>query len=225
MFLTPSAPPFTTHTQKPRGLFYWPFWGGCTGITLCCFVGYSTRRLVFSLPLRYFVRVFFSPFSIAITSLGEESANLSVFVRLFDLRLFGFVCFLFLFVFGKSCGLWLWHSLDFSLTFFIFSKVMMCRNLTADKATQYIPDYGMTNLLKAYNVFGARRSKYALLFAKGFTANRSWARAQHFLQECMCAYQISARSAGWSEHLLSAWRGVWSVKTLISIGFPSMAIE
>ena len=39
----------------------------------------------------HFVLVFFSPFSIAITSLGEERANLSVF----DLCLFGFVGFLF----------------------------------------------------------------------------------------------------------------------------------
>ena len=31
------------------------------------------------LTLCYFVLVFFSPFSIAITSLGEERANLSVF--------------------------------------------------------------------------------------------------------------------------------------------------
>ena len=36
----------------------------------------------------------------------------------FSCRLFGFVCFLFLLVSGKCCGLWLWHSLDFSLTFF-----------------------------------------------------------------------------------------------------------
>ena len=48
---------------------------------------------------------FFSPFSIAITSLGEERAYLSTFVRLFDLRLFGFVCFLFLLVSAKDCGL------------------------------------------------------------------------------------------------------------------------
>ena len=41
-----------------------------------------------------------------------------LFVHLFDLRLFGFVGFLFLLVSGKGCGLWLWHSLDFSLTFF-----------------------------------------------------------------------------------------------------------
>ena len=40
---------------------------------------YSTRRFVLCLILCYFVLVFFSPFSIAITSLGEERANLSAF--------------------------------------------------------------------------------------------------------------------------------------------------
>ena len=40
---------------------------------------YSTRRFVLCLALYYFVLVFFSPFSIAITSLGEERANLSAF--------------------------------------------------------------------------------------------------------------------------------------------------
>ena len=63
---------------------------------------YSTRRFVLYLTLCYFVLVFFSPFSITITSL----------------RLFGFVCFLFLLVSGKGCSLWLLHSLNFSLTFF-----------------------------------------------------------------------------------------------------------
>ena len=49
---------------------------------------------------------FFNPFSIAITSLGEErDLVLVLFVRLFDLRLFGFVCFLFLLVSEKGCGL------------------------------------------------------------------------------------------------------------------------
>ena len=58
-------------------------------------------------------------FSIAITSLGEERANLSAFrtfvrfVRLFDLCLFEFVGFFFL----------LWHFLDFSLTFFATKNV------------------------------------------------------------------------------------------------------
>ena len=40
---------------------------------------YSKRRFVLCLTLCYFVLVFFSPFSVAITSLGEERANLSAF--------------------------------------------------------------------------------------------------------------------------------------------------
>ena len=63
---------------------------------------YSTRRFVLCLTLCYFVLVVFSPFSNAITSLGEKWANLTAI----------------LLVSGKGCGLWLWHSLDFSLTFF-----------------------------------------------------------------------------------------------------------
>ena len=53
--------------------------GPDVGLILCCFVVYSTRRFVLCLILCYFVLVFFSPFSIAITSLGEERANLSAF--------------------------------------------------------------------------------------------------------------------------------------------------
>ena len=48
-------------------------------LTLCCFVVYSTRRFVVCLSVCHFVLLFFSPFSIAITSLGEERANLSAF--------------------------------------------------------------------------------------------------------------------------------------------------
>ena len=53
--------------------------GPDVSLTLCCFVVYSTRRFVLCLTLCYFVLVFLSPFSIAITSLGEERANLSAF--------------------------------------------------------------------------------------------------------------------------------------------------
>ena len=53
-----------------------------------------------------FVLVFFSPFSIAITSLGEERELILVlFVRLFGLCLFRSVGFLFLLGSGKCCGL------------------------------------------------------------------------------------------------------------------------
>ena len=40
---------------------------------------YSTKRFVLCLTLCHFVLVFFSPFSIAITTLGKERANLSAF--------------------------------------------------------------------------------------------------------------------------------------------------
>ena len=53
--------------------------GPGVGLTLCCLVVYSTRRFVLYLTLCHFVLVFFSPFSIAITSLGKEIANLSAF--------------------------------------------------------------------------------------------------------------------------------------------------
>ena len=50
--------------------------------------------------------------------LGKRELILVLFVRLFDLCLFGFVGFLFLLGSRKGCGLWLWHCLGFSLTFF-----------------------------------------------------------------------------------------------------------
>ena len=53
----------------------------CKGVslTLCCFVVYSTRRFVVCRSVYHFVLVFFSPFSVAITSLGKERADLSAF--------------------------------------------------------------------------------------------------------------------------------------------------
>ena len=49
---------------------------------------------------------FFSPFCVAITSLEEEEELILVlFVRVFDLHMFDFVCFIFLLVSGKGCGL------------------------------------------------------------------------------------------------------------------------
>ena len=49
--------------------------------------------------------------------LGKRELILVLLVRLFGLCLFRFVGFLFLLGSGKGWGLWLWHSLDFSLTF------------------------------------------------------------------------------------------------------------
>ena len=52
---------------------------------------YSVRPFVVCLTLCHFVLVFFSPFSIAITSLGEERANLSAF-RMFDRFVLVWIC-------------------------------------------------------------------------------------------------------------------------------------
>ena len=61
---------------------------------------YSTRRFVLSIALYYFVLVFFSPFSIAITSLGEERVNCSAFRTLIR---FGLVWFC---LFSFPLGVW-----------------------------------------------------------------------------------------------------------------------
>ena len=52
---------------------------------------YSARRFVVCLTLCHFVLVFFSLFSIAITSLGEERANLSAF-RMLDRFVLVWIC-------------------------------------------------------------------------------------------------------------------------------------
>ena len=66
---------------------------------------YSTRRFVLCLTLCYFVFVFFSPFSIAITSPGEESANFSAFRTFVPFVLVLYCRFPLLLVSGKGCGL------------------------------------------------------------------------------------------------------------------------
>ena len=52
---------------------------------------YSTRRFVVCLSMCHFVLVFFSPFSIVITSLGEERANHSAF-RTFVRFVLAWIC-------------------------------------------------------------------------------------------------------------------------------------
>ena len=71
--------------------------------------------------LCHFVLVFLRPFSIAITSLGEERANLNAF-RTFVPFVLVWIC-----RFPLPLGVWerLWHSLDFSLTFFFFIKLYL----------------------------------------------------------------------------------------------------
>ena len=71
---------------------------------------YSTRRLVLCLTLCYFVLVFFSPFSIGITSLGEERANLSPFRT--------FVRFVVVWICRYPLPLGVWEGLRFVIVAF-----------------------------------------------------------------------------------------------------------
>ena len=58
---------------------------------------------------------------------------------LFGLCLFRFVGCLFLLGSGKGCGLWLWHSLDFSLTLFFIMSI------SEEKKTEVIEDFSSTS--------------------------------------------------------------------------------
>ena len=84
---------------------------------------YSTRRFVICVTVYHFVLVIYSPFSIAITLLGEERANLSAFHT--------FVRFVLVWMcrFPIPLGVWeglrflIVDSLDFSLTLFFKKKL------------------------------------------------------------------------------------------------------
>ena len=69
---------------------------------------YSTWRFVLSLALCYFVLVFSCVFQafleMRLPRLGKRKLILVLFVRLFDLHLFGFVCFFFLLGLGSTAA-------------------------------------------------------------------------------------------------------------------------
>ena len=81
---------------------------------------YSTRRFVLCLTLCYFVLVFFSPFSIGISSLGEERANLSAF--------HAFVRFVLVWFCRFPIPLGVWEGLRFVIVAFtgLFSYPFLC---------------------------------------------------------------------------------------------------
>ena len=62
-------------------------------------------NLFYVLPCVILFLCFSVLISLRLPRLGKRELILVLFVRLFDLRLFGFVCFLFLLVSGKGCDL------------------------------------------------------------------------------------------------------------------------
>ena len=65
----------------------------------------STSRYFDDLPCCIFFLCFSVLLALRLPRLGKRELILVLFVRLFDLCLFGFVGFLFLLVSGKGCGL------------------------------------------------------------------------------------------------------------------------
>ena len=93
-------------------------------VFFCCvflfFFFFLRGDLFYVLPCVILFLCFSVLLALRLPRLWKRALILVIFVRLFDLRLFYFVCFLFLLVSGKGCGLWLLHSLEFSLTFFCY---------------------------------------------------------------------------------------------------------
>ena len=85
--------------------------GPGVSLALCCLWYIQRDDLFYVLPCVIFFLCFLV-LALRLPRLGKRELILVLFVRLFDLCLFGFVGFLFLLVSGKGCGLWLWHSLD-----------------------------------------------------------------------------------------------------------------
>ena len=61
--------------------------------------------LLYVLPCVILFLCFSVLLALRLPRLGKRELILVLYVRLFELRLFGFVSFLFLLVFGKGCGL------------------------------------------------------------------------------------------------------------------------
>ena len=91
---------------------------------------YSTRRFVACLSMCHFVLVFFSPFSIAITSLGEERANISAFRT--------FVRFVLVWICRFPLPLGVWEGLRFVIVapLGLFSYLFLERDRQTDRERQ-----------------------------------------------------------------------------------------
>ena len=87
-------PPVVYSTDRSKAEFQ---------VLVLLFVIYSTRRFVVCLSMCHFVLVFFIFLVLRLPRLGKRELILVLFVRLFDLCLFGFVGFLFL---GVWEGMW-----------------------------------------------------------------------------------------------------------------------
>ena len=76
--------------------------------------------LFYVLPCVILLLCFSVLLALRLPRLGKRELILELFVRLFDLCLFGFVCFLFFLVSGRSCGLIMIVALPILFSYFFF---------------------------------------------------------------------------------------------------------
>ena len=148
--------------------------------------------LFYVFTLCYFVLVFFSSFSIAITSFEEErELVLVLFVRLFNLRLFWFCQFPL--PLGVWEGLRLWHILDFSLTLFAYVQADLDRRNLSMLEDKFCLSVHLASQLFLYC--------YCSQYWKQLNI---WANAWQNLQNGMCAQRRlrSACASAQSDHSL-----------------------
>ena len=118
---------------------------------------YSTRRFVVCLFMCHFVLVCFSPFSIAITSLGEERANLSA-VRTF-------VRFVLVWICRFPLPLGVWEGLRFVIValpglfsyLFLICRVCIYLKLSNEQNHIKVSLYCRKNRFVMYRLFGPVR--------------------------------------------------------------------
>ena len=77
--------------------------------------------------------------------LGKRELVCVLLVHLFVLRVLVFVLLLFLLVSGVGCGLWLWHSLDFSITFLPAGYTASSKKPVMVLYTYYYYNYTISN--------------------------------------------------------------------------------
>ena len=163
---------------------------------------------------------------------------LVLFVRLFGLCLFRFVGFLFLLGSGKDCGLWLWHSLDFSLTFFFLPEsqcwfrknrgtidVIFTARQLQEKCQEQNVDLYMTfvDLIKAFDTV-SREGLWKIMAKFGCPA-KFIAMVRQFHDGMLARVQNDGEFSDPFPETNVVKQGCVIASTLFSMVFPAMLID
>ena len=145
---------------------------------------YSTRRFVLCLTLCHFVIVFFSPFSTAITSLGEERANLGAFRT--------FVRFVLVWICRFPLPLGIWEGLWFMIVAIpgLFSYLFI-----PPKISQELLNIGAWNFVHMTSM---------TICIVGKENRGCGARSLIVISLCCSGYR-HGHGRGISEHMLTSW--------------------